>query len=193
MATHAYPRRAGDVAGAFLARLAAAVVARGHAVTVVAPADRGTARRFTLDGVDVVQVRYAAPSRETLAYTGRMAAAALSPTGLWAFRSLIRSLAAGVRREADRIGADLVHAHWWIPAGWAVTGGARPVVVTLHGSDVRLLRGVLPRLAARRVLTRARAVTAVSTFLAAEARRLTWRRDLPIDVVPVADLYARAV
>jgi len=39
--THAYPRHDGDVAGAFLERLALGLVARAHAVHVVAPADAG--------------------------------------------------------------------------------------------------------------------------------------------------------
>lgn len=185
MVTHAYPRWAGDVAGAFVARLAEALVARGHTVAVVAPADRGQARRFTLNGVEVVQVRYAAAGREDLAYTGTMAASTKSLTGLRAFLALVRALAAGATDEARRLDAGLMHAHWWIPGGWAATRTGTPCVVTLHGTDVALLRGWPARLLGRRVLGRARRVTAVSSFLAARARQRTWRPRLEIDVAPL--------
>lgn len=187
MVTHAYPRWEGDVAGAFIARLAEALIAGDHTVAVVAPADRGNARRFTLNGVDVVQVRYADAERENLAYTGAMTSSALTPSGFLAFLSLVGALAAGAEGEARRLQADVVHAHWWIPGGWAATrpGTRTPSVVTLHGTDVALLRGVPARLLGRRVLGRARCVTAVSTYLASEARRRTWRPRLPIDVVPL--------
>jgi glycosyltransferase involved in cell wall biosynthesis len=185
MVTHAFPRWRGDVAGSFLARLAEALVARGHTVGVVAPADRGRGGRLELGGVEVLQVRYAAPEREDLAYTGDMARRARSPSGAWAFRALVRSLAGGARDEARRIGANLVHAFWWIPGGWAAVGVGLPVVVSLMGTDVALMRPWPARLLARRVLSRAARVTALSTFLAAETRRLVRLHSLQIDRVPV--------
>jgi glycosyltransferase involved in cell wall biosynthesis len=185
MVTHAFPRWRGDVAGSFLARLAEALVARGHTVGVVAPADRGRGGRLELGGVEVVQVRYATPEREDLAYTGDMARRARSPSGAWAFRALVRSLAAGARDEARRIGANLVHAFWWIPGGWAAVGVGLPVVVSVMGTDVALMRPWPARLLARRVLSRAVRVTALSTFLAAETRRLARLHSLEIDRVPV--------
>jgi len=90
-------------------------------------------------------------------------------------------LAAFVRaaRRAAR-DADLVHAHW-LPSGAVGLLTGKPVVVTLHGTDVELARRV-PWLA-RRVLRRARVVVAVSTALADEARRLGAER---VRVVPNA-------
>ena len=77
--THAYPRTEGDVAGAFIHRLMVALHDRGHAVDVIAPADRGrSSDREPLQGVPVTRVRYAAPEQETLAYTGTMVGAAKS-------------------------------------------------------------------------------------------------------------------
>jgi len=67
MVAHSFPRSEGDVAGAFLGRLAQALAERGHAVTAIAPADRGERGAPTLGRVAVRRVRYAAPSRETLA------------------------------------------------------------------------------------------------------------------------------
>lgn len=182
---HAFPRWPGDVAGSFLGRLAEALVARGHTVTVVAPADRGAAVRQTAGGVEVVQVRYAAPERENLAYTGDMARSARTLGGAWAFRGLLRAMAAGVRREVARTGADLVHAFWWVPGGWAAIGAPAPLVLSLMGTDVTLMRPLPARLLARRVLTRASRVTALSTYLADRARDLTQLPGLAIERVPV--------
>ncbi len=184
--THAYPRHPADLAGLFLAPLSAALVRRGHTVTVVAPADRGTAARFSHDGVEVQQVRYAAARRETLAYTGRMVEGVRSLAGLHAFRGLLRALADGAREAAARTGADLIHAFWWVPSGWAASRiHDPPVIVTLMGTDVALLHGLPARLLGRRVLRRVARVTAISHYLAAEARRRTWLRDLDVDVLPV--------
>jgi glycosyltransferase involved in cell wall biosynthesis len=184
MVTHAYPRASGDVAGHFIAQLAEALVARGHTVTVVAPADRGRAERFSAGGVDVVQVRYASPEREDLAYTGLLAQKARTPSGFRAFLALTAALARQARTEAERLGDALIHAHWWVPAGWAAVRAGRPFVVTLHGTDVALLRGLPARVLGWRVLGRARRVTAVSSYLAAEARRRVWRPGLDVAVIP---------
>jgi glycosyltransferase involved in cell wall biosynthesis len=191
MAAHAYPRHPGDVAGNFIARIAETLVAGGHTVAAVAPADRGNARRFTLGGVDVRQVRYAAAEREDLAYSGDMAAKARGWAGRRAFLGLVTALEQGVREAIRDLHADVVHAFWWIPGGWAATRATTaPIVVSLMGTDVALLRGPA-RLLGRRVLGRARRVTAISRYLAAEARRRTFRPRLPVDLIPMPADTAR--
>jgi glycosyltransferase involved in cell wall biosynthesis len=182
---HSFPRWPGDVAGSFLARLAEALVARGHTVAVVAPADHGQAGRETVRGVEITRVRYAAAAREDLAYVGDMARRARSPSGALAFLGMVRALAAGVRDAVGRIEADLAHAFWWVPGGWAASGAPVPVVLSLMGTDVTLMRPRPARLLARRVLRRAAGVTALSTFLASEARRIARLPGLAIDRVPV--------
>lgn len=191
MVTHAYPRWAGDVAGSFIARLAETLVARGHTVAVVAPADRGRAERFTLNGVAVVQVRYASPAREDLAYVGDMAEKGRASGGFRAFWSLVRALTAGARAEVERLQADLVHAWWWVPGGWAATRLGAPTVISLLGTDVALLKGFPARLLGHRVLGRARGVTTISRYLADETRRRAFRRRLAIDLIPVPADIAR--
>jgi glycosyltransferase involved in cell wall biosynthesis len=67
-----------------------------------------------------------------------------------------------------------VHAHWWFPSALAATapivGPRVPLVVTMHGSDVRLAAGVAPaRALFARVAARAARVTAVSRWLCAQA------------------------
>lgn len=193
--THAYPRRDGDVAGVFVQRLADAVVRRGHRVSVVAPSDEGRAGEEQRAGLRIRRVRYAPARWETLAYRGTMADAARSVPGLTAAALLALALAREARR-AMREGAQLIHAHWWVPAGvsaWlARLAGGPPYIVTLHGTDVAILRRSAPaRMTARRVLQRAAAVTAVSSYLAREVSGLARVDDRRIMVQPMPIDVAR--
>lgn len=159
--THNYPRFAGDVSGSFLATLAGALRDRGHDLRIIAPSDEGQVGAATHEGIPVERVRYAAATEETLAYRGTMAAAARSPAGAWRALRLVRALRAAADR-AIRQGADLIHAHWWIPAGLAAPSTV-PSVLTVHGTDAAILeRSALARLVARPVFRRATVVTAVS-------------------------------
>lgn len=163
--THNYPRTPGDLSGAFLETLAAALVRRGIEVTVIAPSDAGLAGSEVRHGVRIRRVRYASARAETIAYRGTMASALRRPAGALAVRGLWRALRRAAAGELAA-GADLVHAHWWVPSGWAVPPGA-PFVLTCHGTDVALLgRSAIARAIARPVFARARVVTAVSQELA---------------------------
>ncbi|MBA3658057.1 MAG: glycosyltransferase [Gemmatimonadales bacterium] len=162
--THNYPRRAGDASGAFLATLARALVRAGVDVRVVAPSHHGETGDETLDGVSVRRVRYATATKETIAY-GAMATALRRPGGWTALAGLWRALRRAAREELAA-GADLIHAHWWVPAGLATPAGA-PLVLTSHGSDAALLqRSRVARRLALPVYGRARVVTTVSRELA---------------------------
>lgn len=185
MLAHSFPRYAGDVAGSFLGRLAEAQVSRGHTVSVVVPADQGRAERYHIGGAEVVPVRYASPEREDLAYGGDMATRAGGLSGKWTFWRLVRAMREGARHEAERIGAQLVHAFWWVPGGWSAVGTGLPAIITLMGTDVAMMRSAAGRLLARRVLSRAAEVSSLTTFLADEARRLLGMPGLAIDRVPV--------
>jgi len=185
--THNYPRHPGDVAGAFLHVLARALVAQGVAVRVVAPADGGETGPAELDGIPVRRVRYGRPERETLAYRGTLAGAVTRPARWRDLAALFGALRRAAREELAR-GADLVHAHWWLPAGVAAAGQG-PGVVTLHGTDVALLDRLPPlRPLGRRVLRGALGVTAVSTDLATRAGRVAGLAPGAIRVEPMPAL-----
>jgi glycosyltransferase involved in cell wall biosynthesis len=172
--THNYPRHAGDIAGAFLHPLAIALRARGIDVRVVAPSDQGKGGEDEVDGVPVVRARYAAPDRERYAYTGAMSEAIRSPEGLAALWTLHRALRHEARRVAGGADEVVIHAHWWLPAGLAAPEDL-PLVVTTHGTDVRLLDLSPARILARRVFRHAKVVTAVSQYLATRIRETTGR------------------
>jgi glycosyltransferase involved in cell wall biosynthesis len=182
--THNYPRWSGDLAGSFLGSLAPALLRRGVEVRVVAPSDAGQGGTEVLDGVSVRRVRYAAAAAETLAYTGTIQAALRSPAGWRALLGLWRALRRGAQEEINA-GADLIHAHWWVPAGLALPAGVR-TVLTVHGTDAALLRrSRVARSLARPVFRRAQVITAVSQQLADWVEEGTGRRLDPLHVHPM--------
>lgn len=170
--THNYPRHPGDVAGAFLHPLAVALRGQGVDIRVIAPSDGGRGGHDELDGVPVNRVRYGTAAEERLAYQGTMAEAVRSPRALFTFGRLRAALRAGAQDGLDDAGGGaLVHAHWWVPGGLAAPMSA-PLVLTCHGTDVRLLdRFPLAAIFARPTFRRAVVVTTVSQSLAAVIQR----------------------
>ncbi|MBW8826940.1 MAG: glycosyltransferase family 4 protein [Acidobacteria bacterium] len=162
--TSSFPRWEGDGSGRFVLDLAATSGLDAH---VLAPHFPGSPSDETVDGVGVRRFRYAPDGLERLAYGGglpanlrRLDRAPLLPLFLLAFR---RAAAAEVRR----LRPDVVHAHWWAPAGWVAAGLGVPFVVTMHGSDAHLARSGPARSLARRVLASAGTVGVVSQSLTA--------------------------
>jgi glycosyltransferase involved in cell wall biosynthesis len=154
--TTSYPRHAGDPAGRFIADAVERLRERGVSVDVVSP------RLFRHFGL-----AYGAGVAGNL---GRRPWLALAlPLFLVAFTRAARSAA----RDAD-----VVHAHW-LPAGAVALATRRPVVLTVHGTDVELARHARPL--ARAIVARMRVVLAVSNALADEVRGLGGR---DVRVVP---------
>ncbi|HKO16866.1 MAG TPA: glycosyltransferase [Gemmatimonadaceae bacterium] len=191
--THSYPRQAGDAAGSFILRLAAALQAHDVDVTVLAPHAAGLPPSEVLEGVLVRRFRYAPAPYETLAYTGTMAE---QVRAAWRARFALGGLLGAetwcAERHIRQLGPALLHAHWWFPSGLVASWLARwhrlPLVTTLHGSDVRLARVTRPaRLAFQYVMARSSAATAVSSWLASEARGIAPEAPTPVVApMPVA-------
>jgi glycosyltransferase involved in cell wall biosynthesis len=157
--THNYPRRPGDLYGAALSILARALMRRGISVRVVTPSDESG--EVEVDGVPVNRMRAGRSIRNMISRGDSIAAALRSPIGWLALAGLRRSMRAAVRREITA-GADLVHAHGWIPAGLAAPVGT-PLVLTVNGTDASLLKkSGIARSLARPLFQRAAVVTTVS-------------------------------
>jgi glycosyltransferase involved in cell wall biosynthesis/SAM-dependent methyltransferase len=181
--TSSYPRYAGDGAGSFIGSLARALVAQGHEVHVVAPYDPALAP-CDEGGVQVHRFRYA-PS-EALHLAGHGRALHADRQLKWIVPALMPSFALAASALAlllqRREHFDLLHGHWAVPCGAIAAGVARltrrPLVISLHGSDVYLVeRRAANAAAARWGYRRASLVTACSADLLARAVR----RGLPAD------------
>lgn len=175
---HSYPRFPNDPVGSFVLRLAVALGPAGVEARVVAPGGDGLLARESFEGIVVERFRYAPRKYETLAYTGTMRPQVM---GSWASRAAMGSFLAAETLKAVRAGRafrpDLVHAHWWFPAGlvggWLRWWWRVPLVTTMHGSDLRLAQEVpVATRLFRQVMRRSTAVTAVSQWLARESEAL---------------------
>ncbi len=142
-------------------------------VTALAPDAPGARRQERMGEVDVRRFTYFRPRRwQDLAYGNGM------PDNLRAsFRCKLQALpflwtqAAATRSLARERGIDVINSHWMIPQGVSTAlacGPERRVghVLTLHGSDVHLLRRLpMGRALARFVLSRTDFVFAVSSHV----------------------------
>ena len=147
--THSFPREPGDAPGSFVLRLATrARESEGVEMRVVAPGAAGAR-----DSRDARRTSPSNGSAMRRASTRRSPTAATWPrrsrhswgarvTMLGFLGAEFRS-AVQARREFE---PDVVHAHWWFPNGlvgtWLARMSHKPLVTTLHGTDVRLARTV---------------------------------------------------
>ena len=196
--THNAPRFAGDAAGSFVLRLATALRSQGVTADIVAPANATMRGIDIVEGISIERVIYASPSRMTLAYSGTMAEDVRASWGARiAFIRLIFQMSSHVRRRLRTAARsaqpyDVVHAHWWFPAGLSanlagVGASLRvPLVITMHGSDVRLVRNIpVAQKVMQWVLGRALVVTAVSKWLANTAMQFAPAARVEVGPMPV--------
>jgi glycosyltransferase involved in cell wall biosynthesis len=170
-----------------VARIAKGAAARGHQVEVIAPHAPGSPLDELAGGVQLRRFRYAPDWLERVAYTGNLhGRTLLSPLNALAFPGFVLAFAAAVRAAVRRFAPDVIHAHWWAPAGWFASRGRVPYLITCHGSDVRLLhRGVVLRKLASMAFGKAARVTTVSSFLAGDIRRMLPDLESEILVTPM--------
>jgi teichuronic acid biosynthesis glycosyltransferase TuaC len=91
----------------------------------------------------------------------------LAPPRLYGLDLLRRQMNAAIEEEVRAFRPDLIHAHRVLSAGYLAIDRNRPVVVTAHGGDAYATpyRRAGLRRAARRVLSRADELVAVSQFI----------------------------
>ncbi len=161
MLTTSYPRHSGDFAGVFIHTLARELANRGVAVDIVAPHAPDCPQEEVIAQVNVHRFTYMHPKTwQQLAY-GHGIPANLRQKPWRAF--LIPSFLLAFLKAAYRhcMQCDLVHVHWaplaWIGM-WIQHQYNIPLVVSVHGSDIR----ALPPMLTRPALKRAEAVIATS-------------------------------
>jgi glycosyltransferase involved in cell wall biosynthesis len=170
MVTTSYPRFPGDGVGSFIEPIARSVADRGHEVHLVAPWHPRLTRGPQENGVTFHFYRYApVAALNVFGYAEGLQADTRLRLSAWSAAPL--ALAAGwltTRQVARQTRATIVHAHWVIPNGVlaALACGRRPLVVSLHGSDVFVAERHRPiGAAAAAVFRRAGWITACSDDL----------------------------
>jgi glycosyltransferase involved in cell wall biosynthesis len=174
MVATSYPRFPGDGVGSFMEPIARGIALRGHEVHLVAPWHPAIRRQPVEDGVHFHFFRYAPlPSLNVFGYAAGLQADTRLRAAAWAVAPL--ALAAGwfkAMRVATKRRATVLHGHWVVPGGVIADAarGGRPLVVSLHGSDVFVAeRSPIARRLARRVFDHAGWITACSVDLADRA------------------------
>lgn len=183
---HAWPRNTDDPFVPYLQESARLLVDRGVEVHALVPHAAGLATTERMDGVTVHRFRYAPGRWESLAYDGGILPALKArPARVLLLPAYLLAWVAAAVRLVKAVRPDLVHAHWWLPAGVvARLVAARlgvPYLVTSHGTDVVAARSPLLRRAARWVLHGAEGSLAVSQTLADELFPIA--APTPVDVV----------
>ena len=196
--THNAPRYVGDAAGSFVLRLAVALHQAGAGVDILAPGAAARASQDVIEGISIKRVRYAPDAQMNLAYEGQMAE--IVKTSLRAKINLAKLLFSMRRatsralKEAQREGRPyhVVHAHWWFPSALAVhrlrerQRQSIPLVITMHGSDVRLAEHSKPaHVMMRSVLEEAALCTTVSSWLRGMAAAIVPDASIVVSPMPV--------
>jgi len=180
--THNYPRYKGDHSGSFIEELINALPRDKVKSIVLCPHAPGLPDREERKEILIYRFRYSNEEQETLAYKGKMLSSLANPyRGLRLLSSFNASFIKAARKIIIREEIDVLHAHWLIPGGLAarvaLSGIKLPFFLSLHGTDVRLLRK-LPAggLLAGWVLSKVNLILPVSGYLGERLERLTGRR-----------------
>jgi glycosyltransferase involved in cell wall biosynthesis len=174
MLTTSFPRYRGDFSGNFILALAAEIVKEGHSVQVVVPGDPGTPTYEKIRGVEVHRFFYMFPTS-----LQRLTQDAGIPTNLRkSFIAklqvplfLLAFLTKGIRVS---FGSDIIHAHWTAAGFVGVIMKylmGKPLVITVHGSDVHLANSRIIKSITQSILKRGDFITAVSDDLCSKLSR----------------------
>jgi glycosyltransferase involved in cell wall biosynthesis len=181
-----FPRWPNDSRGPFQLLQSKALKDRGADVTVITLHGPGTKSRENMDGVDVIRPRYMYPEKwEFLQNVGGGLPIVWDkqPLARLIFIPLFLSTMLAIMRYGRH--CDVIHAHWSFPAAAAYLTTwyhHRPIVVTLHGSDIyRLGRSRPGRLFIRFFISRCDHVLAVSQDLA----RAVIEQGVPSELVEI--------
>jgi glycosyltransferase involved in cell wall biosynthesis len=195
--TSSFPRHPDDSAGRFVYDLASDLAAAGDDVRVVAPDAPGAPAGI---GMRVHRVPYFFPRRAQRLFYRSGAPENLARDPLARLQAPGATLALVAAAAALAPAADVILAHWIVPAGLAgalaAAAARRPLVVVAHSGDVHLLsRMPGGALLLRFVAARAAALCAVATdverrlgALGVAARTLPLGAALPPATAPRATL-----
>lgn len=144
--SHSYIRDKDDYAGLFIHTLNKGLQGLNYRITVISPHASGLKTREEMDGIDVIRFRYMPDYLETLAYRGTMHD--MVRKSIWKkfiFSCFILAFLFETIKTIFGKKIQLVHSHWWFPCGFIAYLSYLllrvPYVVTIHGTDARIIEG----------------------------------------------------
>lgn len=186
-----FPRWADDPVPARFVYDLSRELARDFSVTVLAPHDPGAALAERIEELAVRRFRYFLPAAKQILANGAglLPNIRASAMGKIQAPALVASQYFALRRLLAQERFDLIHSHWMVPSGLtaAFTGRRRPHVLTIHSTDLHLLRQ-LPggKVIAHAIARRCDRIFTVSSFLKQMLNELLGReteaRVLPMGV-----------
>ena len=196
--TTTFPRRDSDDQPRFVLDLCKSLPDNFQQL-VLAPSGPGCDAEGEVEGVRVRRFRYFFKRAESVAYGSGILANLKTRPILWLLLPFfLVGMVASLRKALRQFRPDIVHAHWWMPAGLAAriaiatTAGDYKLLITCHGTDYFVLGERFARLR-RWVFRRSDAIAMVSPAMLSHAIA----SDLPqgkMHVVPMGiDLENRFV
>jgi glycosyltransferase involved in cell wall biosynthesis len=143
-----FPRWQNDTEPSFIHRLCRELIRNGIEVDVIAPHAPGAKTNETMDDITVYRYRYLPETHQTLAYSGGILSKLhASPYNYLQVPFLLIAQYLCIRKHLNTGNYDIIHAHWLIPQGLIsvlacglIRRCTRPIVCTMHGSDLYALR-----------------------------------------------------
>jgi glycosyltransferase involved in cell wall biosynthesis len=187
--TTTFPRYDGDDQPRFVLDLCKALRNESEQL-VVAPSGPGCDSSGDVKGIRVRRFRYFFRGAETIAYgSGILANLRARPFRWLILPFFLLGMVLTLRKTLRQFQPDIVHAHWWMPAGVAAriaiatTRGTYKLLITCHGSDYFVLGERFARLR-RWAFARSDAIAMVSPAM----REHAVSRGLPADKMHVAPM-----
>jgi len=166
-----FPMRKGDSLSPFIWDYCRTLKERGWEITVLVPHHRGLPKFETWEGIEVRRFKYLPERFEDIAYSGGiMPGLKTKPWKALKMPFYILSMYSAARRILSEKNFDLVNFHWLFPACFWLKRfyrkGGIPVVLTGHGTDIRLTRKFPFSWFAKRAMKAAKAATVNSQYMA---------------------------
>jgi glycosyltransferase involved in cell wall biosynthesis len=180
-----YPLNDGDEHAPFMEEMLQALTERGHDVTILVPRVEGL-KEGRRNGVEVIGVPYAPTSMQVWGYGRSLDSnSKLRPTAIAVTPMVALAMARALRRQIRQSHPDIVHLHWMFPQGALalLTPKDTPVVVSIHGADVRYATGRLAPLTPR-VVDRAQSIIAASSGVIDAVARIAPSIEMKAVVIP---------
>ncbi len=186
--TSSYPRFQGDGTAPFVRSISEALVGLGHTVHIIAPYDVAVKEDFH-SSVSVKRFKYIWPRKfhvmghaRSLKADVKLRFSAIFLLPFFTIASVMNLI-----KECRKIDAQIIHAHWVLPNGFAAAIVSKllgiPFIISLHGSDIFTAgKNFLFRAIAKWTFQQSSYVTACSQELYDRAKQIN--KNIRIDVVP---------